>query len=229
MILILCTLLTLAQSSTSAGPSDANAILAKAIDAAGGQDALKRARALHWRGKATIHAGGREIRVEGRWSVEPPDRASVTTWEVERGEWTARRMIIDGKKGSMERDGRSAPLPPAMLANERDQFYLYSVLQLTPLLDSDVKLTAISEDGSTGLRVVRPGRPEVSIHFDTAGRPTRLRTSVLDTVTKRQVAEEMQFEGVLESQGVRWPQRIRILQAGELFFDLEISEFRITQ
>ena len=42
MILILCTLLTLAQSSTSAGPLDANAILAKAIDAAGGQDALKR-------------------------------------------------------------------------------------------------------------------------------------------------------------------------------------------
>jgi len=43
------------------------------------------------------------------------------------------------------------------------------------------------------------------------------------------VAEELQFQGVVESEGMRWPRRIRILQAGTLFFDLEILEFTVTK
>ena len=228
MILILCTLLTLAQSSTSAVTSDANAILMKAIEATGGQDALKRARVLIWRGRATIHAGGRQIHIEGSWTVEPPDRASVTSWEVEKGQTSARRMMIDGAAGSMERGGKTLPMPPEMIANERDQFYLYSVLQLTTLLEPNVTLTATTQDGASGVRVVRPGRPEVTIFFDSNGRPSRLLTSVFDPATKQRVAEELQFEGVVSSEGVRWPRRIRILQAGKLFFDLEITEFIVT-
>lgn len=227
MTLILCTLLTLAQSSSSASP-EATAILARAIDAAGGHEALRRARVLNWRGKATIYAAGRQIKIEGSWTVEPPDRASVTSWEIEKGQASARRMIIDGAAGSMERGGKTMPMPPEMIANERDQFYLYSVLQLMPLLDANVTLTATTQDGGSGLRVVRPGRPEVTVLFDSSGRPSRLLTSVFDPATKQRVAEELQFEGVVQSEGVRWPRRIRILQAGTLFFDLEISEFIVT-
>jgi len=42
------------------------------------------------------------------------------------------------------------------------------------------------------------------------------------------VAEELQFQGVVESEGMRWPRRIRILQAGTLF-DFEILEFTVTK
>jgi uncharacterized membrane protein len=230
VIITLCLLLTSMQSSPSAEKTaNANAILAKAIEASGGAEALKRARVLNWRGRETIYGVGRQTHIDGRWTVEPPDRASVTTWEVDKGESSARRMIIDGASGSMERSGKSMPMPPEMLANERDQFYLYSVLKLTPLLDPDVKLMAITEHGAPGLNVVRPGRPNVSILFDASGRPTRLRTSVLDPATKQPVAEELQFQGTVESEGIRWPRQIRILQAGKLFFELEISEFTVTK
>ena len=69
----------------------------------------------------------------------------------------------------------------------------------------------------------------MSVFFDASGRPVRLRTTVLDPATKQRVAEELQFEGVIESDSVRWPRRIRILQAGALFFDLEILEFSVTR
>ena len=128
-IIAICLLLALQSGSAAREPGDANAILAKAIEAAGGAEALKAARVLNWYGKATIHAGGRQIKIEGRWTVEPPDRASLTTWEADKGQGSARRMVIDGFSGSLDRAGTSMPMSPTMLANERDQFYLYSVLK----------------------------------------------------------------------------------------------------
>jgi hypothetical protein len=221
--------LVLALLVPSAVQEDAQGILAKAIEASGGADALKRARVLNWRGRATIYAGERQIRVEGRWVVEPPDRATVTTWEVEKGESSARRLIVDGSTGSMERDGKSMPMPAEILANERDQFYLYSVLKLVPLLDEGVKLTAVRDDGSPGITVVRSGRPDVTIYFDASWRPTRLQTTVLDPTTKERVAEELQFDGTIDGAGMRWPRRIRILQKGKLFVEMEILELSITE
>lgn len=232
MMMLVCALLMVLQSTPAprtVADADADAILAKALEAAGGIEALNRARILNWRGKATVHAGARQIRLEGRWTVEPPDRATVATWESEKGVTSTRRLILNGSEGTMDRDGKSIPMPPDLLANERDQFYLYSVLKLAPLMDAGVQLAPVVDGESRGLGVKRPGRPDVQIFFDKTGRPTHLRTSVLDPATRRQVVEELQFEGVVESDGVRWPRRIRILQGGALFFELEITEFRVTR
>ena len=38
--------------------------------------------------------------------------------------------------------------------------------------------------------------------------------------------EELRFSGTVEAGGIKWPQRIQILQRGELFFDLELTNFR---
>ena len=229
--MVLAFLMMLAQPSSAAQPAnaEASAILAKAIGAAGGAEALARARVFEWRGRATVHAGDRQIRLEGRWIIEPPDNATVETWDVERGLTSTRRLIVKGHEGLMERDGKRMPMPAEMLANERDQFYLYSVLKLVPLLDRDVTLTVAEASGAKGLTVTRPGRANVTIFFNDAGRPTRLRTMVFDPASKQRIEEELQFEGDVESAGVRWPRRIRILQSARLFFELEITEFSVTQ
>jgi hypothetical protein len=228
-LILLFTFLQSTPASRSAADADADAILTKAIEAAGGLDALKRARVLNWRGRATVHAGQREIHLEGRWTVEPPDRASVASLEMDNGEASTRRLTINGTQGTIERDGKTMAMPAEMLANERDQFYLYSVLKLAPLLDASVRLAPIAEGDARGLSVKQQGRPDVQILFDQSGRPTRLRASVLDPGTRQLVPEELQFEGIVEADGVRWPRRIRILQSGILFFDLEITEFNVTR
>lgn len=206
--------------------ADAQALLARALEAAGGVEALRRARILEWRGRATVYAGARQIRLAGHWITEPPERATVATWEIEKGEGSMRRLILDGNQGSMERDGKTMPMPPAMLANEREQFYLYGVVKLLLLTDPAVRLSSVRVDGEVrGLAVTQPGRNDVQIFFDRAGRPTRLTTTVLDPATGTRVAEEMQFEGLIESAGVKWPRRILIRQSGALFFEVEITEF----
>ena len=207
--------------------NEPKAILDKAIKAAGGVNALKRARVLSWDGKATVYAGGREIKIEGTWLIEPPDRATVTTWEAAKGKTSSRTIEVDGQTGTTQRDGKRMPMPKEMLENEREQFFLYSILQLAPLLDADVKLSPTSDRGNQGLLVTRPGRPEVRIFFDNGGRPTHLLTTVGDPISKARVDEELRFEGSVRSAGVRWPKRIQIFQRGKLFFDLEISNFRV--
>jgi hypothetical protein len=213
---------------TLVAQTDAKTLLDRAIAAAGGAEALTRARVLHWDGKATIYAGERQINIEGTWEVEPPDRAVVTTWEVEKGKASTRSMRIDGDTGTMERDGKSVPMPPVILAHERGQFYLYSVLKLASLRDADVRLTPVEEAGAQGLLVARQGRSDVKIFFDAEGRPTRMLRNVSDSKTQTLIEQELRFDGVVESGGVRWPQRIRILEQGKLFFDLQISNFRVS-
>jgi hypothetical protein len=232
MIPVLTALLCLSfQSAPAPRPNadaDVRALLARALEAAGGVEALKRARVLEWRGTATVFAGARQIRLAGHWTVEGPDRARVETWEIEKGESSTRRLILDGDKGWMERDGKTMPMPPEMLANERDQFYLYVIVKILLLTDPAVALSPVRVNGEMrGLEVKQNGRNTVQIFFDDAGRPTHLTTTVLDPSTGNQLAEEMQFQGVIESAGVRWPRRILIKQAGALFFELEITEFAV--
>ena len=204
--------------------AEPDAILARAIRAAGGEERLRRATVLKWRGWAMVHVGEHPIRLEGRWIVEPPDRAVVETWETDKGKASTRRLILLGSEGWTERRGQRAPMPQAMLANERDQFDLYALMRLLPLRDTGVRLTAT---GPRSLRVEREGRPAVDMRFDGTGFLDRIRTEVRDPASQRTVEEVVTFEGVVEAGGVRWPLRLHITQDGEPYFDLELTDFGI--
>src|SRR5687767_11336445 len=77
----------------------AEGILARAIEASGGAAALERARALAWDGDAVVHAGGRTISITGRWQVQPPDTAVVSTHPVEAGSSAMRHLVVAQPRG----------------------------------------------------------------------------------------------------------------------------------
>jgi hypothetical protein len=220
----LCALLAAPAPSPSPSPT-AETLVDRAIKAAGGEAALRRAAVLAWRGRATVHAGDQPLRLEGRWLVEPPDRAVVTTWAADKGPSSARRLILQGAEGFLERNGARTPMPAAMLANERDQFYLYALMRLLPLKDPAVTL---SLTGPRSIRVEREGRPTAEMTFDFAGGLDSLRADVRDPQSTGTIAETLTFEGLVQSRGVAWPLRISMAQNGAPFFDLELTEFRVT-
>ncbi len=219
----------LALCDVAAAPSvvpsaDPTALLDRAIKAAGGEAALRRATVLKWRGRAFVYPGDRRIEIEGQWIVEPPDRAVVVTWEKDKRKESTRRLILLGSEGWMERAGERTPMPPEMLASERDQFDLYSVMRLLPLREPGVRLSAM---GPRSLRVERDGRPDVELTFDGSGSLDRLRVELHDPVSDRKVVEKITFTGLLEAGGVRWPRRMSITRDSAAFFDLELTEFAI--
>ena len=111
-----------------------------------------------------------------------------------------------------------------MLANEREQFYLYSLMRALPLLDPGTKVFAT---GPRTLRVEREGRPAVDLVYDGAGWLDTLRTRVPDPEGDGMADEEITFTGEIVAGGLRWPRRINVSRNGEPYFDLEIEELSV--
>jgi hypothetical protein len=205
------------------------AIVTRAIEQAGGRTALARARALVWTGNASVHSGDRTISLGGRWAVQPPDTAVVATYETSRGPLSTRRLIVSGTRGWFERDGQLTPMPPTVLANEREQFYLYSVMRLVPLREPGVQLMRIPPDslGQNGVRATQAGRPQVDLYFDGTGRLARIRAQVTNPMHGHTVTEDVWLAGVVEADGVRWPRSIRLTLDGKPYFELQIRTLRV--
>lgn len=212
-------------------PSQASptAILDRAIEQAGGRDALTRARALTWEGDAIVNAGGRVVQIAGTWMIQPPDTAIVATFDATRGPGSSRSLVVAAPRGWVVTGERFEPMAPAMLANERDEFYLYDVIRLVPLRDAGVRLIPIAPDslGQAGFRAERAGRPPVDVHVDATGRLAHLRTRVPEPAGGQPVLQDIWLGGIIEASGVRWPRDLRIFLNGEPFFSLTLRALRV--
>lgn len=210
-------------------PSQAT-LVRRALAAAGGAAKLQHFRALDWDGTATVHIPGRDIALQGRWKVVPPDVADVATWEAARGPSATRRILMKGDRGWLQRDTTQTPMPAAMVAEERHQYYLYALLRILPLQQRDAKLTAVARDsaGSEGLRVELPGRLPVTMYFDREGRVRHVVTTFATVDGSAGDAQELWLRGTTEAQGVRWFRELTILRAGKPYFDLTVTTLRVT-
>lgn len=204
------------------------ALLDRAIEQAGGAQALTRARALTWEGDAIVNAG-RIVQIAGTWAIQPPDTAVVSTFDVSRGPEAMRALIVAAPRGWLVTGESFEPMPATMLANERDEFYLYDVMRLVPLRDPGVTLTAIPPDsaGYAGFRAERAGRPAVDVHVDRSGRLAHLRTRVPDPAGGTPILQDIWLEGVIEASGVRWPRDLRIFLNTQPFFALTLRTLRV--
>ena len=217
-------LLILVAPLTPVGAQDGpEELLRRAIEAAGGRARLAAAPALEWQGRAVIHIPGRDITILGTWSIQPPESAVVATYDSSQGPRTTRRMILAGGRGWVQRDSSLAPMPNGMLTEERHQFYLYSLLRLLPLEAPGVHLTRVLDDsaGNNGLLVERSGRLPVTMYFDRDARVVRMRTTfaVDSGPVERQ---DIQLEGTMDANGMRWFRRMVIRRGGQPYFDLEL-------
>jgi hypothetical protein len=169
------------------------------------------------------------VQISGTWAIQPPDTAIVATFDVSRGPGSMRALVYAAPRGWQVRDGEFTPMPAAMLATERDEFYLYDVMRLVPLREPGVTLTAIPPDslGHAGVRAERAGRPSVDLHFAADGRLAHLRTRVPDPAGGQPVLQDMWLSGTIESGGVRWPRDLRIMLNGEPFFALTLRTLRV--
>lgn len=176
-----------------------------------------------------VHAGGREVRIAGEWAVQPPDTAVVATYDVSRGPASTRALVVAAPRGWMVSGGRFQPMPPAMLANERDEFYLYEVMRLVPLRAPGVTLTLVPSDslGHPGFRAEQPGRPPVEVYVDSSRRVAHLRMTVQDPSGGPPVRQDAWLSGVIEAGGVRWPRELRLTMNGAPYFDLTLRSLRV--
>jgi hypothetical protein len=219
-------LLLLSGCATAPAPDADIALLEAAIDAAGGQANLARARTLHWTGEATVFAGERRIELGVDTMVTPFVRARSTTWLRDQPETTRRVLAIDGARGWTERDGRREEMPCPMREHERLQYAIYGLMQLAPLRAPGVRLQRLPDrEGLRVLHVEHPSAVPAQLFFDDSNRLVAIENSVPDPEHSTPVAQRFSFEGDVADAGVHWPRTLRISQDGRPYFELRLRTF----
>ena len=202
----------------------ARAIVVRAIRAAGGRDALEQAATLRWSGDAVVYAGDRRLDIRVATVVRPFQSARSETWLREQGPATKRTLVIDGDDGWIERNGRREPLPAAALRHEIQQYALYGLMRLLPLLEDGVALRALppTADGGVALHVEHPAAPAADLYFDAHARLRAIVDQVIDPNGGPPISQRIELRGTARGAVVRWPRTIRILQDGAPYFELTI-------
>ena len=181
--------------------------------------------ALEWQARAVVHIPSRDIVLQGIWKVHPPDSAIVATFDTARGPGSTQRMILAGDRGWLQRASQVSPMPSNDLIEERHQFYLYSLLQLTSLQRPGVRLRTAPPDanGNAGFRVQQHGRLPVTMYFDTTGRVTHLATTFATLGRTAGDAQEIFLSGTMDVEGTTWFRQLMILRNGKPYFEMEIE------
>jgi hypothetical protein len=197
----------LAALTAVAGPALANSPKAETFEL----------RPLSWEGKATIHAGDRNIDIRVRTRISKEGHVVSESWPVEQGETALRRMIIDDTGGWIERGGKHEPMPKEMLEHERQQFGFYAQLQRAMTYQPDL---------FAGPKLVVGGRVKTIFHFSPYNRPW----SAINQVSSpepgaKPIRQVIYFRDLQTTNGFEWPRRFQIYQGGKLYFDLKLDRF----
>jgi hypothetical protein len=200
-------------------------LLRRAIDAMGGEAALRGSPVLRWTGEATIYAGDQSIEIGTQTVVEPFSYYRSRTWLKDRP-MEVRELLIDGDEGIAIVNAQHRPMPDAMRDHERDQYSLYGLMRLVPLLDGGVE-TVGTAPGEAALRVARPGLPETTLVFDpVSARLLRAENRVRGDAGGGLVAQTIRFSETIDGGGLRWPRVVEIQREGLPYFRLTLTTFQ---
>src|SRR5436190_1878197 len=106
--------------------ADARGVVDRAIQAAGGAEALARHNAATWKEKGTYYGMGSAVPYTGSYAVQWPDRFRM---EVD-GVFT---IVLDGDKGWVRANDETKDMTPQQLREQQAEHYAGWVTTLLPL------------------------------------------------------------------------------------------------
>ncbi|MDT7934075.1 MAG: hypothetical protein RQ833_05660 [Sphingomonadaceae bacterium] len=217
--------LALAPLAARARSPGAALLLRRAISAMGGEAALRAAPILRWTGEATVYAGERTVEIGCQTVVEPFSYYRSRTWLKERP-MEVRELLIDGDEGIAIINAQHRPMPGAMRDHERDQYSLYGLMRLVPLLDGGADPVPAAPD-EAALRVARPDLPETTLVFDAATtRLLRAENRVRGDAGGALVAQTIRFSDSIDGGGLTWPRVVEIEREGLPYLRLMLTTFQ---
>jgi len=220
---LLASPVALAACATTDSDDGAEALLRRAIDAAGGQAALERARVLAWTGSARIHIGEQVIEIGVNTVVEPFTYARSETWLLSQGPSSARVLEITSDGGWATRNGERTAMPAVQVAHERQQYAMYGLMRFVTLRDPGATFAL---DGANTLRVTHPQAADATLTFGDDDKLIEAHNTVVNSEPGgAPIAQVFRFMDTIEGGGVRWPRRMSITQSGVLFFELTLDSF----
>jgi hypothetical protein len=217
----------------AAADEAAQAILDKAIQAAGGAENLTKYPASEWKGKGKFYGFGEGIEYTGVWSQFYPGR-SKTVLDVEfNGMKIQNVRVVNGDKGWQVAMGSLQDLDKDQLYEALQGLHYDRVLTFVPLKDKGYTLTSLGESmvekqPAVGIKVSHKDHRDIQLFFDkTSGQLLKGTIKVKDQMTGGQpVDQEMHYGGYKDFQGRQVATKVRIHREGKLYIENEITEYK---
>jgi outer membrane lipoprotein-sorting protein len=210
-------------------PTEARALLDKAIKAAGGEEKLGKYKAMTWKASGTYYGMGAGLPYTGTYAVQRPGQFRM---EIE-GVFT---IVVDGDKGWIKAGGSTEEMNKDQVAERKEDNYLGSLTMLVPLKDKAFTLTPLPEvkvddRPAVGLKITREGHREVRFYFDKQTNllvKSQMRVKA-EEMGGKEVNQEAYYSEFKDVSGLKVPTKLVIKREGELYVDGESSEVKLLE
>lgn len=211
-------------------------VVAKAIKARGGTDALTKYKASVSKQKGKFSGFGQAVDFTSVVSAQLPDRLRTEVHSKLGDQAFAFVQIIKGNKGWFKLGGNTDELNKDMLEEAKEQMNAVNITQLVCLNDKDYKLSPLGEvkvgDRPTiGIRVERKGYRDVSLFFDKENSLLlKLETRGKDPMRGgEEFTSTTMYADYKKVEGVMVAHKATVQHDGKPFIDSEVTEVKISE
>lgn len=212
-----------------AAQEEARAVVARGVQAYGGEARLARLHCLRVTTRGTVQMAGADTSFAAETSVQLPGRIKNVLHCDLQGRTHTLTQIIDGDRVAVLLDGQAQPVTEPAAAELRELLYAEQVHTLVPLLrDPGYELTLAGEESvngrpAVGVRVAARGHREIVLYFDRAtGLPVKARRRAVDPQTLRPVLQDEYYGDYREKDGLQRPWKVAVTKDGKKFLESEV-------
>ncbi len=229
LLAVLALATMLATGGAARAQYDARAVIDRAIQAHGGQEALARLKARHFKIRGILF-GARAAPFTHELHFQAPRQ--VRDWFTidADGKRTSITYGLNGDQGWILSEGQVKPLPEALLAEMKEAAHLACVSGLTGVKGPENQLTplpAIAVAGRTalGVKLSCRGYRDVALYFDReTGLLVKVEHAVLNPTTRQPMKEERFFSAWHEVSGLKTPTHVEVLRDGKKYMESDVIE-----
>lgn len=212
---------------------DAQAVIDKAIKAAGGEEKLAKATVVSWKTKGTITFMDNENEFDTQVTIQGLDHYRSDVTGNFGGNPVRGQTVVAGDKGWRNFRDTLSDLDADRLAGEKRTIYLQvTPVTLVALKGNKFKVAAAGDETVAGkpasvLKIAGPDGKEFRLSFDKAsGLPVRLVADVMG-FGGQEFTMETTFAEYKDFGGIKKATKIESKRDGQAFQKYEVTEFKV--
>ena len=228
MVSMVALVMTIGSRVRAEEKGDARATIDRAIKATGGEEKIKKFRAMTWKEKGTFYGMGDGVAYTGIYSHQYPNQFRM---EIEN----VFVIVVNGDKGWSQMGGNTTEMTKDQLAEQKENMYADSVARLTPLSDKAYKLAALPEikvngRAAVGVKVSHKGHRDVKLYFDgESGLLVQREQTVKDDQSGKEVTQVATFSDFKAVEGIKVPTKTVIMRDGKKFVEAEEHDVKLLE
>lgn len=210
---------------------DPKALVEKAMKAQGGADKLGDIKSATIKWKATLPDGRVFLNT---MSIQPPHRIRMVM-EEQGGKKEKRVEILNGDKGHIQQDGKTADMSEERVTDLRERVHRMKVTAMIGKLEGpSYHLTALGESKAAkhtveGIKVTSKGHPDIKMFFDKdSGLLVKAETKVHNRKDGKQVDQETLYSDYKDiGNGLKRPMTVRFFLMGKPSRQVEVIKYTL--